>query len=134
MGAWSGGTEAQGQARVQVQARAAGTDSVRCERGSHVVAKVSRRPWFESLGSRFLRSMRGWGRTERVEPRVGGLRWHAMRVGRLLRGTEGVGAESHRVARWRKVAGPRSRRDRGVYIAAQIAQRRQAGCVAAAWH
>ena len=24
------------------------------------------------------------GRTQRVEPRVGGLRWHAMRVGRLL--------------------------------------------------
>ena len=28
---------------------------------------------------------------------VGGLKWHAMRVGRLLRSTEGVGAESHRV-------------------------------------
>eukprot|EP00964_Phaeocystis_antarctica_P063074 scaffold37830_cov55-Phaeocystis_antarctica.AAC.3 len=79
MGAWSGGAEAQGQARVQVQARAAGTDSVRCERGP------------------LLRSMRGWGRAERVEPRVGGLRWHAMRVGRLPRSTEGVGAESHRV-------------------------------------
>eukprot|EP00964_Phaeocystis_antarctica_P062633 scaffold37552_cov57-Phaeocystis_antarctica.AAC.1 len=32
-----------------------------------------------------------------------------MRVGRLLRSTEGVGAESHRVAGWRRVAGPRSR-------------------------
>eukprot|EP00964_Phaeocystis_antarctica_P031099 scaffold17597_cov61-Phaeocystis_antarctica.AAC.4 len=98
MGAWSGGAEAQGQARVQVQARAAGNDSVQCERGSHVVVKASRRPWFvESLGSRFLWSMRGWGRTERVEPWVGGLGWHAMRVGRLLRSSEGVGAESHRV-------------------------------------
>ena len=30
---------------------------------------------------------------------MGGLRWHAMHVGRLLRSTEGVGAESHRVAK-----------------------------------
>eukprot|EP00964_Phaeocystis_antarctica_P063229 scaffold37932_cov68-Phaeocystis_antarctica.AAC.4 len=98
MGAWSGGAEVQGQARVQVQARAAGTDSVRCERGQSCCGEgLAPTLVFESLGSRFLPSMRGWGRTERVEPRVGGLRWHAMRVGRLLRSTEGVGAESHRV-------------------------------------
>ena len=30
---------------------------------------------------------------------MGGLRWYAMRVGRLLRSSEGVGAESHRVTR-----------------------------------
>ena len=30
---------------------------------------------------------------------MGGLRWHAVCVGRLLRSTEGVGAESHTVAK-----------------------------------
>ena len=79
------------------------------------MVKASRRPWFvESLGSRFLWSMRGWGRTERVEPWMGGLRWHAMRVGRLLRSSEGVGAESHRVTgpqgHFRGVAGSRAYR------------------------
>ena len=31
---------------------------------------------------------------------VGGLKWHAMRVGRPLRSTEGVGVELQRVAGW----------------------------------
>eukprot|EP00964_Phaeocystis_antarctica_P063425 scaffold38077_cov48-Phaeocystis_antarctica.AAC.1 len=40
---------------------------------------------------------------------VGGLKWHAMRVGRLLRSTEGVGVELQRVAGWHRVAGSRNR-------------------------
>ena len=70
------------------------------------------------------------GRTERVEPRVGGLRWHAMRVGCLLRSTEGVGAESHRVT---GSQGRRYEESRGVaesiaaHIAAHIAQTKQGG-------
>ena len=40
---------------------------------------------FTTGGARVRQGRRGGqGRTERVEPRVGGLRWHAMRVGRLL--------------------------------------------------
>ena len=50
---------------------------------------------------------------------MGGLKWHAMRVGRLLRSTEGVGAESHRVAGWHRVAGSRTR---GVAESQRIAQ------------
>ena len=42
-----------------------------------------------------------------------------MRVGRLLRSTEGVGAESHRVAGWHRVAGSRTR---GVAESQRIAQ------------
>ena len=40
---------------------------------------------------------------------MGGLKWHAMRVGRLLRSTEGVGVELQRVAGWHRVAGSRNR-------------------------
>ena len=40
---------------------------------------------------------------------VGGLKWHAMRVGRPLRSTEGVGVELQRVAGWHRVAGSRNR-------------------------
>ena len=88
----------------------------------------------ERLGSRFLRRMGEdmWGRTQRVEPRVGGLRWHAMRVGRLLRSTEGVGAESHRVTGSQGRRFKESRR-----VAESISQRIsrwQAGWVVAAWH
>ena len=36
--------------------------------------------------------------------------WHAMLVARLLRSTEGVGIESHRIAGWHRVAS----RSRGV--------------------
>ena len=56
---------------------------------------------------------------------MGGLRWHAVRVGRLLRSTEGVGAESNRVTGWRRVAGSRSREGR--------ASHRQAGWRTQAW-
>eukprot|EP00964_Phaeocystis_antarctica_P139841 scaffold104648_cov61-Phaeocystis_antarctica.AAC.6 len=104
MSAWSGGAEAQGQARVQVHARAV-----------MLWRRLGADLGVESLGSRFLRSRRGWGRTERVEPRVGGLRWYAMRVGRLLRRC--------RVAQVHRVAGSQG----GV-------AGRQAGWVAAAWH
>ena len=56
---------------------------------------------------------------------MGGLRWHAVRVGRLLRSTEGVGAESHRVA---KVAqGGRSEESRGVAESQHIAQASRLG-------
>ena len=48
---------------------------------------------------------------------MGGLRWHAVRVGRLLRSTEGVGAESNRVTGWRRVAGSRFEESRGQSIA-----------------
>ena len=50
------------------------------------------------LGSRYSAEHEGvCGRTERVRPRISGLRRHAMRVARVLRGAGGVGAESHRV-------------------------------------
>eukprot|EP00964_Phaeocystis_antarctica_P023508 scaffold13134_cov69-Phaeocystis_antarctica.AAC.17 len=56
---------------------------------------------------------------------MGGLRWYAVRVGRLLRSTEGVGAESHRVA---KVAqGGRSEESRGVAESQHIAQASRLG-------
>ena len=59
---------------------------------------------------------------------MGGLRWHAMRVGRLLRSTEGVGAESHRVAG--VALGGRFEESRGCGVAAY---RAGAGWAAAAW-
>ena len=59
---------------------------------------------------------------------MGGLRWHAVRVGRLLRSTEGVGAESHRVTGWRRVAGSRSRE-----VAESQAAAHRAGKQAGRW-
>ena len=49
--------------------------------------------------------LRGFGTGGRAETM-----WHAMLVARLLRSTEGVGIESHRVAGWHRVAS----RSRGV--------------------
>ena len=77
------------QAREQVhEARAAGTACGAIVRTGQPCCGEGRAQTLvvERLGSRFLRRMgeEMWGRTQRVEPRVGGLRWHAMRVGRLL--------------------------------------------------
>ena len=49
---------------------------------------------------------------------------HACGTPTVLRSTEGVGAELHRVTRWRRVAGPRSR---GVAESQHIAQARSLG-------
>ena len=77
------------QAREQVhEARAAGTACGAIVRTGQPCCGEGRAQTLvvERLGSRFLGRMGEdmWGRTQRVEPRVGGLRWHAMRVGRLL--------------------------------------------------
>ena len=56
---------------------------------------------------------------------MGGLRWHAVCVGRLLRSTEGVGAEPHRVAKLAQ--GGRSEESRGVAESQHIAQASRLG-------
>eukprot|EP00964_Phaeocystis_antarctica_P071432 scaffold43583_cov60-Phaeocystis_antarctica.AAC.1 len=58
-----------------------------------------------------------------------------MRVGRLLRSTEGVGAESHTGSqRWRRVAGSRSREGVEAQRFAQASRLGVGGVVLAGWH
>ena len=65
---------------------------------------------------------------------MGGLRWHAVCVGRLLRSTEGVGAESHTVAKVAQGGMFEESRGRGGAALCAGKQLGVGGVVLAGWH